>query len=86
MTKGVGRYDQSVAGTRTHRLRRCGTEVRSRTQRNAAADKAFVMYIVECLVEGRSATSRKRTGGTLDLTLATGEIFRLGTTSVTRIL
>jgi hypothetical protein len=76
------------ASTRIRRLRRCGTEAKPRappTRGNAAADKAFVMWHVERLVEDGHATWRRRRGGTLELTLATGEVFRLGKTTAMRI-
>jgi alpha-D-ribose 1-methylphosphonate 5-triphosphate synthase subunit PhnG len=65
------------AGARTRRLR-CGTEATSRpvpSSRHNAAAKALVIYNVIRFAEG----------GVLELTFVTGEVFRLGKTTVTRI-
>jgi alpha-D-ribose 1-methylphosphonate 5-triphosphate synthase subunit PhnG len=75
------------AGTRTRRLR-CGTELKSRpvpSSRHTAAAKALVIYNVIRFVENGHGTLRERRGGVLELTFVTGEVFRLGKTTVTRI-
>jgi alpha-D-ribose 1-methylphosphonate 5-triphosphate synthase subunit PhnG len=75
------------AAARTRRLT-CRTEAKSRpvssSHHNAAA-KALVMCNVIRFVEIGHATLRERRGGVLELTFATGEVFRLGKTTVTRI-
>jgi alpha-D-ribose 1-methylphosphonate 5-triphosphate synthase subunit PhnG len=75
------------AGAGTRRLR-CGTEAKSRpvsSSRHNAAAKALVIYNVIRFVENGHATLRERRGGVLELTFVTGEVFRLGKTTVTRI-
>jgi alpha-D-ribose 1-methylphosphonate 5-triphosphate synthase subunit PhnG len=75
------------AGVRTRQLR-CVTEAKSRpvpSSRHNAAAKALVIYNVIRFVENGHATLRERRGGVLELTFVTGEVFRLGKTTVTRI-
>jgi hypothetical protein len=69
----------------THGCSEVGSHPAPPSRRNAATDKTLVMRHVERLVGDGHATSRQRRGRALELTLATGEVFRLGKTTVTRI-
>ena len=69
----------------THGCSEVGSHPAPPSRRHAATDKTLVMRHVERLVGDGHATWRQRRGRALELTLATGEVFRLGKTTVTRI-
>jgi hypothetical protein len=76
------------ADARARRLRRCGSVIAPRpasSSRRNAVDKALVISHVARLVGNGLATWRDCRGGTLEVTLATGETYRLGKTTVMRI-
>jgi hypothetical protein len=74
---------------RMRRLRRCSSQARLRSvppsRRDVVADMRLLLRHVERLVAEDHATWRQPRGGSLEVTLATGEIFRLGKTTVIRI-
>jgi CDP-diacylglycerol---glycerol-3-phosphate 3-phosphatidyltransferase len=82
----VSRADRGARGRQmTHGCSEVGSHPAPPSRRNAATDKTLVMRHVERLVGDGHATWRQRRGRALELTLATGEVFRLGKTTVTRI-
>src|SRR5229473_5571477 len=82
----VSRANRGARGRQmTHGCSEVGSHPAPPSRRNAATDKTLVMRHVERLVADGHATWRQRRGRALELTLATGEVFRLGKTTVTRI-